>query len=1382
MDLSNPTLAVTYKDDGNQDGICSQLLRIYGIYAISRFLGVPYVHSPIAHLGYHGLAALENNSPLPNLLADVNRVFHIPSDIELPDKRVTVIHDMIDADVESIERIKNAGINDQRVHLIRILYAFPVTDSNPELYRCLETICPFPYRRSEVFRLAIHVRRGELFAVSSDWMLPNSYYVSCVLRFQDVLRKLNIPFVCELYTEVPSKTFEVTPQHHGINGRIAETVIFDPAMNHLEDFEGIPNLERFINFDPIESLRRMATADALIISHSSFSYLPAIFNPNCIVIYNPYWRGRMKDWLISDDNGVFAESGLVERLKGWKQAADRDSAAALPRAIDVPPRDLHTEIERLQQPFRRQSAAIRSVVAVECHRTLGMNEEAALLRLVAGEDSVRPTIRVEPIGPAGYTLDRLARQACGISGSSPGDDLLLVPVDVLNEKITPPADEFSFRAVAAIFPGPSGRPGDGHNWKVRRSLFDRGLVCIGSVDFVAGHALCFLASDAVRSFNQLDVESRGHVTMSTLTEGVGFGNQLWRYACVKLYALRHGLTPALPAWQGNQLFSLEDKSCAAFAFPKIAYPGFADNDRELWDLDDPPINIDLEGYFQEIPECWQKHRELLRRMFQLSPAHVRAIDAWRDAVTDGGRRTLVAISVRRGDYYKFQSESWPWFRIVPNEWYLDWLRTIWPTLSDPVLFVTSDEPDKILPVFQEFEPVPATFGSIGQGLPQHVRDFEVLRRADYLAICNSSFPRFAAILAPSTQKCFLPSFQTQSFLPYEPWMDPAFWPRFSHTWSRVNLGGKEEQPAPATNTETPTHFFEVSDLLLSLRQQTKLSDIQRIQWEILSNVLDILRPQPVCFAVLNKEGGLGTIEPKALLSVIARMRTDATSRAEIESEVRALLNRAVPCTIRSRDVFLTIGAFWNVSGMGTSLQNVKNSGAIIGVFIHDIIPIAAPEFFESPSSRLFVKGVAEALSFADFILTASEYSKVSLTRHMGSPLDSFPVHVVPLGHQFSLPAPAEFKISAAVAGILETDYVFCTGSLDVRKNPTYLFNIWKMMLRSGRPNIPHLVFAGREGWLVEDFLHQLKACNYLDGRILVVNDATDAELDSLYRNCLLTAFPSFVEGWGLPVGESLARGKICICSGEGGIPEVGGELADYVDPYNVREGVQRFLRYLDDPELRRSRELEIAGRFRARSWRQAADDLLSSTQMLARQARPFEGVTAVMLPPGRYVPISSEGPAILTEKMNGRRKLDGGLSAELMCVSGWYPPEISGIRASRPTAIVRFRSNVPVGTRINLVLRLAAHGRAFRIRIYSGSGTETEVSIAEGSNRVAVLAAMVEPGKLVTTHLLTLAATLVGDESPGAYYWMLQGILYFDPKGLPVADESSSNPEGEPGG
>ena len=55
----------------------------------------------------------------------------------------------------------------------------------------------------------------------------------------------------------------------------------------------------------------------------------------------------------------------------------------------------------------------------------------------------------------------------------------------------------------------------------------------------------------------------------------------------------------------------------------------------------------------------------------------------------------------------------------------------------------------------------------------------------------------------------------------------------------------------------------------------------------------------------------------------------------------------------------------------------------------------------------------------------------------------------------------------------------------------------------------------------------------------LIHDVTDPELDSLYKKCLRTAFPSFVEGWGLPVGEHLAHGKICPASAVAGIPESG---------------------------------------------------------------------------------------------------------------------------------------------------------------------------------------------------------------------------------------------------
>jgi hypothetical protein len=150
-------------------------------------------------------------------------------------------------------------------------------------------------------------------------MLPNSYYVSCALRFVDSLKKLDLPFVCELYTEVPSRTFVVTPQHHGIDGRISGNVIIDPQVNRLEDFDIIPNLARYINGDPIETLRRMATADALILSRSSYSYVAAILSEKGIVVYHPFWHSPLKEWLTSDANGIVSDADLIARLECWKR-------------------------------------------------------------------------------------------------------------------------------------------------------------------------------------------------------------------------------------------------------------------------------------------------------------------------------------------------------------------------------------------------------------------------------------------------------------------------------------------------------------------------------------------------------------------------------------------------------------------------------------------------------------------------------------------------------------------------------------------------------------------------------------------------------------------------------------------------------------------------------------------------------------------------------------------------------------------------------------------------------------------------------------------------------------------------------------------------------
>ena len=309
-------IALTYANDIMMDGLGAQLQRIYGIYALSRFYNIPYLHTPLKRVEYQGLLALENNHNSEDIQDVYNQIFTIPSDIKLP--KNTITHYLESPKPEDIEKLIKESKKSKSFHLVKILIPQTIIDGDSEIYRPLKTVSPFLNSRSDKFRLAIHVRRGELFAVASNRMLPNSYYVSSTMKVVELLQKLDIPFVCELYTEVPTKTFVVTSQHPGVNGRVEEPITISAEMSHLEDFDVIPNLKKCVNLDPIETLNGMTTADTLIMSHSSFSYLSALFS-NGIIIYHPFWHSPLKEWLVSDMSGKIPPKKLLKQLKSWKR-------------------------------------------------------------------------------------------------------------------------------------------------------------------------------------------------------------------------------------------------------------------------------------------------------------------------------------------------------------------------------------------------------------------------------------------------------------------------------------------------------------------------------------------------------------------------------------------------------------------------------------------------------------------------------------------------------------------------------------------------------------------------------------------------------------------------------------------------------------------------------------------------------------------------------------------------------------------------------------------------------------------------------------------------------------------------------------------------------
>ena len=189
-----------------------------------------------------------------------------------------------------------------------------------------------------------------------------------------------------------------------------------------------------------------------------------------------------------------------------------------------------------------------------------------------------------------------------------------------------------------------------------------------------------------------------------------------------------------------------------------------------------PAEVDFWEYFQNPPASWRQHREFLRRLFTPTPAWREPVERWLHQHRPAGT-TLVAIHIRRGDYRQYGAAK-PWFRLMPVEWYRQWLAQIWPTLENPVLFIATDERAAVVPMFADYAPLVADEIEAASPEPHYLADFEILARADVLAICNSSFSRMAALLAEPAQRCYIPSPASESFEPYNPWAPDDFWRRF----------------------------------------------------------------------------------------------------------------------------------------------------------------------------------------------------------------------------------------------------------------------------------------------------------------------------------------------------------------------------------------------------------------------------------------------------------------------------------------------------------------------------------------------------------------------------------------------------------------------------
>ncbi len=185
------------------------------------------------------------------------------------------------------------------------------------------------------------------------------------------------------------------------------------------------------------------------------------------------------------------------------------------------------------------------------------------------------------------------------------------------------------------------------------------------------------------------------------------------------------------------------------------------------------------------------------------------------------------------------------------------------------------------------------------------------------------------------------------------------------------------------------------------------------------------------------------------------------------------------------------------------------------------------------------------------------------------------------------------RASAALARLEPGRFVLTVGDVVQRKNHALLARVWRRLLAS-EASPPRLVIAGRihpECW---GFAFAVKKDRALRDAIDFESSIGDAQLAWLYANCRFTVFPSLLEGFGLPVAESLSCGKLCLSSSASAIPEAGQGLAVELDPRDEDAWYRAIASFWRNDALLAGKEADIRSRYRPVAWQDTACDILAA--------------------------------------------------------------------------------------------------------------------------------------------------------------------------------------------
>ncbi len=301
------------------------------------------------------------------------------------------------------------------------------------------------------------------------------------------------------------------------------------------------------------------------------------------------------------------------------------------------------------------------------------------------------------------------------------------------------------------------------------------------------------------------------------------------------------------------------------------------------------------------------------------------------------------------------------------------------------------------------------------------------------------------------------------------------------------------------------------------------------------------------------------------------------------------------------DVLLLLDSSW-MYNVWPAVKKAKDNGAVVGLVVYDIIPLMYPNFFPAPVTKRFNAWFEQAVKYADFFIGISETVELDVQRyikhnypslqkryrldffHLGCTLDNLSEDK-PVGDKFK-ELFGKKKCFIAV------------GTIESRKNHRYLLDAFDLVW--GECPGATLCLIGKIGWLSDQVMARIESHPLFKKSLFMFNSVSDTELDYCYRHSKALLFPSYVEGFGLPIVEALQYNLPVLASDIPVHREVGKDFCAYFD-INDYFCLAKMIIAIEQtgqmPKVRSSKE------YKPTTWQESCRDLLFKIKDLCSDAK-----------------------------------------------------------------------------------------------------------------------------------------------------------------------------------